>query len=182
MASRTHHSDSSAASSLTAAVALVVIILGGLGYAGYYFLHAGQATSSSPTVTPSQPAAPTTPTNPYAVLSPATVPSKTPECNQPISFAANGNSGPVQCANGDLNVLEWNALSALEPTVLTLGYSATPSQIQAALCSDANASNADANTRNSNVIEGTVYQIAALYYGWNFSPSPSVILTDGGCG
>src|SRR5665213_850368 len=101
---------------------------------------------------------------PYATLSPATVPSKTAECNQPITFAGNGNSGPVTCGNGDLNATEWNALAALEPTVMSLGYGPTASQVQTALCNDANASNSDANTKNSLIVEATVYQITALYY------------------
>lgn len=110
----------------------------------------------------------------YAVLSPATVPSKVAECDQNITFTSNGNSSPIQCANGDLNVTEWNALSALEPKVMTLGYKATAAQVQAALCSDV-----DANV--SNPIELTVYHITSLYYGWHFSTNPSVVITNGTC-
>ena len=161
----------------------VVLSLAVIGIAGYYFLHASPkpVAPSNSKVTVAPPPVNHTSSDPYAVLSPATVPSKTPECSQPITFASNGNSGPVQCANGDLNILEWNALSAIEPSVLTLGYTPSVSQLQKALCSDANASSSDANTRNSNAIEGTVYQIAALYYGWNFSPNPSVVLANGTC-
>jgi hypothetical protein len=119
--------------------------------------------------------------NPYAVLTPATVASKTAECSQTLVYSSDGNSGPVTCANGDLNVLEWNGLAALEPTVMTLGYGATVAQIQAALCKDAADSDSDANSNASSIIEATTYQISALYYGWNFSPSPSAVLSDGGC-
>lgn len=117
----------------------------------------------------------------YAILSPATVPSKAPECKQTIALQADGNSGPVTCANGDLNVDEWDALATLEPTVLTLGYGASSAQVQAALCADVKSSQSDANTNNASVIEGTIYQIASLYYGWNFSTNPSSVLSQAGC-
>ena len=110
----------------------------------------------------------------YAVLSPATVPSKTVECAQSITYAGNGVPGPVQCSNGGLNSTDWNALAALEPSSLKLGYNANPSQVQTALCNDVSAN-------ISNPIELTVYQIASLYYGWSFSTNPSVVLTNGTC-
>jgi hypothetical protein len=157
--------------------ALLVIIL--VGVAGYFIFHAGNTT----TATTSTQAAATSkaPANSYTVLSPATVASKAPECSEPITFQSNGNSGPIQCADGDLNATEWNALSALEPSVMGLGYAATAAQVQTALCNDANASNSDANTKNSDIVEGTVYQISALYYGWNFSSNPATVLTSGSC-
>jgi len=63
---------------------------------------------------------------------------------------------------------------------MSLGYGATVAQIQPALCADANASDSDANTKNGSIVEATVYQISALYYGWNFSTNPAAIL-NGGC-
>lgn len=117
----------------------------------------------------------------YTALSPATVPSKVAECSQTLTYQSTGDSLPVECDNGDLNTLEWNALSALEPKVMTLGYNATESQVQSALCSDASDSDSDANTKSANVIEATTYQIAALYYGWNFATNPSVVLSNGTC-
>jgi hypothetical protein len=117
----------------------------------------------------------------YAVLSPATVPSKVPECSQALTYASDGDSSPVECANGDLNIQEWNSLSALEPEVMTLGYTPSFSQVQAALCKDASDSDSDANTKASNIIEATTYQISALYCGWSFSSDPSVVLTNGTC-
>jgi hypothetical protein len=119
--------------------------------------------------------------NVYAVLAPATVPSKTAECSTPITYNSNGTSGPLTCSNGNLNVLEWNALSALEPKVMSLGYSATSAQVQAALCSDANDSASDESTTDSNLIESITYQISAAYYGWNFNPSPTSVLSTSSC-
>ena len=113
-------------------------------------------------------------TNAYAILKPASVPSKTAECSQTVTFSSDGDSGPVSCSNGDLNVLEWQALSALEPKVLTLGYGASESEVESTLCSDVSAN-------ISNVLETTSYQIAALYYGWNFSSDPSAVLSSGSC-
>ena len=110
----------------------------------------------------------------YAILSPATVPSKVPECSQQITFTSGGNSGPITCSNGDLNTTEWNALDTLEPKILTLGYEASPSQVSSALCADV-----EANV--SNPIEVTAYQIASLYYGWDFSSDPSIVIKNGTC-
>jgi hypothetical protein len=120
-------------------------------------------------------------TNPYATLSPATVESKKAECSQAVTFASDGNSTPITCSNGDLNVTEWNALATLEPTVLSLGYNATVAQVQTALCNDVNLTRSDANTDNATVIEATVYQIAALYYGWNFTTNPTTVLGTSNC-
>jgi hypothetical protein len=157
--------------------ALLIFIV--LGLVGYFIFHSLDPKPVAPNAAVKSAASPL-PTSSYAVLSPATVPSKTAECTQPISFASNGTSGPVQCANGDLNATEWNALAALEPTVMSLGNGATAAQVQSALCTDANASNSDANTKNSSLVEAVVYQITALYYGWNFPGNPTSVLS-GGC-
>ena len=122
-----------------------------------------------------------TSTDLYATLSPATVPSKAPECSQQITFESTGNPVPVTCTNGYLNTQAWNALATLEPSVLTLGFNANPSQVQAALCADYEAGKSDANTNDFNVIEGSAYQIATLYYGWSFSTNPAKVLTNGTC-
>lgn len=159
-------------------VIMLIIALIGI----YFVLTSGnqspQSTNSGSTVTSTTSS---TSANPYAVLAPATVPSKTAECSQQVTYGSDGNTGPITCANGDLNVLEWNSLATLEPTVMTLGYGATLSQVQAALCSDASDSNSDANTKYSNVIETTTYQITALYYGWSFPTNPTTVLSGNNC-
>ncbi len=149
-------------------VILVVIVVGGL----IIYKHEDKA-SVTKSQTQSSQVAPVV-NSAYAVLSPATVPSKTAECSQSITYASNGVPGPVQCSNGGLNSTDWSALAALEPSVLRLGYNASTSQVQTALCGDVSAN-------ISNSIELTVYQIASLYYGWNFSTNPSVVLTNGTC-
>jgi len=159
-----------------AAFAAVVLV-------GFFVFHIGHHAMGQTTVTSIVHTTKATKqsTNAYAILSPATVPSKVPECSQQLTYASDGDSSPIQCADGDLNVLEWNALATLEPSVMTLGYSATASEVQSALCKDASDSNSDANTSAANVIEATTYQITALYYGWNFTSDPSAVLSNGGC-
>jgi hypothetical protein len=157
-------------------IAFVLVIIMGLFLSGYLLFSSDHktnklASSSSSTTS-------TTTTNStsssYAVLSPATVPSKTAECTQAISFSSNGDSGPISCTAGGLNITEWNSLAALEPTVMALGYGATSIDVQSALC-------ADVQENISNPIEVTTYQIAALYYGWNFSSNPTAVITNGTC-
>ena len=103
------------------------------------------------------------------VLPPATVPSKVDECTQQLTFEADGNAGPISCANGDLNVLAWEHFASGNPLVMSLGPYATPTQVQAALCADMQASTIP--------IETSTYNISALYYGWSFAIDP----TSGGC-
>lgn len=117
----------------------------------------------------------------FATLPPATVPSKTAECSTPVVYQSNGTSGPVTCGNGQLNVAEWNTLAALEPSVMSLGYSASAQQVRAAACTDASNSSSDASTTNSYSIEDTVYQISALYYGWNFGSDPVAGISPSNC-
>ena len=157
-------------------VALLVLIA--LAFTIHFVTHRG---SHNNTTVPSGAASPTTTApaasntaNPYAILSPATVPSKTAECSQQLTFTSNGDPNPVTCANGDLNILEWNALAALEPSVFKLGYNATAAQVQSALC-------ADVSANVSNPSELSSYQIASLYYGWSFTSNPGVVLTNGTC-
>jgi len=159
----------------------VIMVLFVIAVSGYFVVHELHAKPTAPSGSAKSPQTSSANTNLYAVLSPASVPSKVPECATPVSFQANGNSGPVQCANGYLNATEWSALAALEPSVMSLGYSPSEAQVQAALCSDASASNSDANTKNSFIVEGTVYQISALYYGWNFPSNPSAVLGSSSC-
>jgi len=157
-------------------IVFVLVVIIGLCLSGYFLLssnHKTPGTSDSVNTINSSPNS-TSSNNPYAVLEPATVPSKTAECSQQISFSSNGDSGPVACSSGDLNVVEWNGLAALEPSVMKLGYAATTAQIQSALC-------ADVKENISNPIEETTYQISALYYGWNFSSNPSSVITNGTC-
>ncbi len=115
----------------------------------------------------------------YAILKPADVPPKIGECSQTLSYASNGDPSPISCANGDLNILDWQAVAALEPTVMKLGYSATQAQIQHAICVDGNVADADSSAAISAPIETNAYEIASLYYGWKFNINPSALLLSG---
>lgn len=119
--------------------------------------------------------------NLFKVLSPASVPPKVAECSENVTYASNGQPSPIQCDNGYLNVIAWNSLATIEPSVMTLGYNANVSQVQSAICADANAANADSSATTSNAIEATVYQISSLYYGWHFTTDPSLVLRNGIC-
>lgn len=154
-------------------IGLLWLLLAGNGHSA--------TTTSSDTSTADSPSSNTQASSSYAVLSPATVPPKVPECSTQITYQSDGNSGPITCGNGALNVLEWNALAALEPKVMSLGYSPSESQVAATLCADASDSNSDATTRDSTIIETTTYQISALYYGWSFPTNPTTVLSNSQC-
>ena len=115
------------------------------------------------------------PSNPYAILSPATVASKVAECSQPVNYNSSGVPAPLQCSNGDLNVTAWNALSAQEPKVMSLGYDPSVSALQSAFCSDLNAAASDSAPGADNGIETAVFQISSLYYGWSFGSANQFI-------
>jgi hypothetical protein len=172
--------DSNAGFTLVKTVILLVVLVA-LGFLSHFVSHSIFKPSENSAMTNVVSGAATSPSASYAVLTPATVPSKTPECSQQLTYASNGSPSPVSCSNGYLNMLAWNALSALELKVMTLGYSATPSQVQSALCVDANAADADSKASASNAIEESAYQISAIYYGWSFATNPSVVLSNGVC-
>jgi hypothetical protein len=98
---------------------------------------------------------------------------KVQECNQTVGYASNGVPAPLQCANGDVNVAAWDALSAQEPKLMSLGYSPNSADIQTAVCADINASASDSAPGADDALEYSTFQISALYYGWNFAGSAS---------
>lgn len=114
----------------------------------------------------------------YSKLSPATVNSKTAECNTPITVSNDGDSGPVQCSNGDLNATEWNYLAKTTSlSIMTLGYNATEQQVTNAICSDTSGKVQDGATLP---IEGTALEISTMYYGWN-STYAQINITELNC-
>lgn len=153
---------------------IVVVVIG-------YFIYSSLNSHSSKT-TQLQPA--TSNTNSkinttYAILKPATVPSKVAECSANLTYASDGNPSPLQCPNGDLNVLAWNSLSALEPKVMKLGYNPSQTQVENAICKDGNAADVDSAPTILAPIETSIYQISSLYYGWHFSINPAQLLASG---
>lgn len=159
---------------LIAAVCFLVVVT--VGYSVYSRTAASSQASQSLQLKPSTN---NTNQNNYSILKPATVPSKTAECSQTLSYASNGNPTPVQCSNGQLNILDWQAISALEPTVLKLGYSPTAVQVKAAICKDGNDANLDSSASISAPLEANAYQLASLYYGWHFNIDVISLLASG---
>ncbi len=116
----------------------------------------------------------TTLSNP--TLKPANVPSKISVCKESLNYASNGSPSPIQCNDGALNILAWDALATQEPTVMTLGYAPSQSQVTTAICKDANVADLDSSPQISAPLEETAYQLASLYYGWHFILNvPSII-------
>lgn len=116
--------------------------------------------------TPSQPAA--------NVLAPANVPPRVGLCSQQLTIGADGDAGPISCANGDLNELAWQYLNKANLNVMALGADATPDQVLRAMCSDF-------SSVGTRPIEVTAYEISRLYYGWHFGVDPSQEFMNGGC-
>lgn len=106
------------------------------------------------------------------VLPPATVPSVVGLCTQQLSYTADGNASPLFCSNGEINRLAWNYFADLNLLVMALGSKATAGDVEAAVASDLNGSDA---------IECSAYQLAAVYYGWNFGTDPTSAVLTGGC-
>ncbi len=164
----------------TAALFILVLAFFAVITAGYLIYLQLSSANSTPARTSSTASASSINTT-YAILKPATVPPKIAECSQTLSYDSNGNPSPIQCANGDLNSLAWNAMAALEPKVMALGYNPTQQQVTTAICTDGNAANADSTPSISAPIENTAYNLASLYYGWHFSINAQALLTGGGC-
>jgi hypothetical protein len=101
------------------------------------------------------------------------VPSEVDECSQQLEFGADGTAGPTTCANGYLNVLDWQYYAKSGLQSLTLGRYATPAQVEQALCADAHAT--------TNPIASDGYELAKLYYGWQFGIDPTQELYNGSC-
>ncbi|MGH9069659.1 MAG: hypothetical protein ACRDX8_00485 [Acidimicrobiales bacterium] len=107
-------------------------------------------------------------------LYPATVPPVVNECA--IGTLNGPTPPPISCPNGDLNVNAWGDSANLSGA----GRSASLAKVEADICSDYRAffKGGAASVAVSIALE---YSIAALYYGWRFSPTPAQVVTDAGC-
>jgi hypothetical protein len=142
------------AAALVAAIVAVVLLVVGTGGGG----PTTSTTTTTTTITPPKP-------NLRAVLPPATVPPEVDECRKQLMFAADGTAGPAKCANGDVNILDWNYIAKDGHTkILSLGRFASPQQVFQAMCED----------HSSTIpLELVAYQLAQTYYQWNFAVDPS---------
>lgn len=155
---------------IIAVAAFLVVIFGGVAIFG------ALSGGSSPAI--STQSAPTSSTN-VSILKPATVPPKAGECSVSLTYASNGNPSPITCAGNEINVQAWNALAALEPTVMKLGYNPTAARVEQAICFDGNDANVDSSPIISAPLESSIYTLASLYYGWHFNINPTALLSSG---
>jgi hypothetical protein len=104
------------------------------------------------------------------VLRPATALPVVALCSQALTTDPAGNTVPLLCSNGGLNVTAWRFFAPLAPRVLSAGPAASLAKVQAALCRDVNLSHA------SVLEEASAGDLATAYYGWNFATEPTDIL------
>jgi hypothetical protein len=128
------------------------------------------SASSSPPPVSSPSAAPSPSQVALQVLPPAKSLPVVALCSQQLIVDQYGNSGPLLCANGGLNVLAWMVFAPRAPHVLGAGPAASLGVVQTALCRDVNISHAAV------LDELSAYELAAAYYGWSFSTDPTDIL------
>ena len=133
--------------------------------------------SSGHQSSPTAPATSTTATASLA-LAPATTAPVTGECSARLEIGADGNAGPLTCAEGKLNIVAWQYYAKDSPLVMSLGPDAIPDQVLRAMCSDVNATAPEGSTL---VQEASAYQLAALYYGWRFGVNPVQEMQQGDC-
>lgn len=131
----------------------------------------GAAMTLSSCGSPTSSTQPSTPGEVRMILSPATVVPVVNECHEALTKTADGNSIPLSCPTGDLNVLAWNFYAPLATTVMALGRGVSASQVSRAMCADLKVNHA---TKNEEV-NGAL--MASDYYGWNLSVVISTFVT-----
>ncbi|MGH7758695.1 MAG: hypothetical protein ACREN7_05245 [Candidatus Dormibacteria bacterium] len=106
------------------------------------------------------------------VLNYFTGPPVVDECWLPGQYAADGDSVPVRCSNGDINVWAWT--DTFPGTLAKLGENATPGQVRAALCQSIR-SGEETDTLESG------YQFVQTYYGWQVGVDPEALVATNSC-
>ncbi len=122
-----------------------------------------QVASPSPVASP----VPTPSQVPRHVLPPAKGLPAIALCSQPLTVNADGSAGPVLCSDGALNIAAWAYFAALTPRVLSAGPAASLAAVQSDIRRDCKVGHARASQEKS------AYELAAAYYGWNFSVDPT---------
>ena len=112
-----------------------------------------------PTTTTTTAPTTTTTANPaFAILPPQMTPPVSAECSIALTDDADGNVSPITCPNGGVNVPAWNYYETNRMAVMSLGPSATASQVLTAMCSQP----------STNPTEENAEQLVAAYNGWAF--------------
>ena len=95
-----------------------------------------------------------------------------PESCQRIVYGADGNPGPVLCADGHPDAYAMPPLEGVAPHMFSLGQFATSEDVTAAAC-------ADLAVGSTNVIEHSAYSFMRAVNGWAFAVDPLGDLVSG---
>jgi hypothetical protein len=95
-----------------------------------------------------------------------------PESCQRIVYGADGNPGPVLCADGHPNAYAMPPLESVAPHMFALGQFATSADVTAAAC-------ADLAFDSTNPIEDSAYRFMQAVNGWAFAVDPLSDLVTG---
>jgi len=121
----------------------------------------GGPVAATPNTTPAT--APTTELPTQAILAPATVPPVVVECSVKLEVTyGHGGAMPLICPSGGLNVLAWRADAELGSDVMSLGRSASWSQVTNAMCIDMTVNH------GTGPEETGAAEAASYYYGWAY--------------
>jgi hypothetical protein len=93
-------------------------------------------------------------------------------CSQPLTTDRDGNTGPILCTDGGLNVMAWKFFAPSGPRVLSVGPAASPTAVDTAIRRDCKVSHTPA------LRERSAYELAAAYYGWYFNTDPTDYLNS----
>ena len=93
-------------------------------------------------------------------------------CSQQLTTDQSGNTGPVLCTDGGLNVMAWKFFAPSSPRVLSAGPAASVTAVDTAIRRDCMVGHTSA------LRERSAYELAAGYYGWNFNTDPSDYLNS----
>jgi hypothetical protein len=97
-------------------------------------------------------------------LLPAAVPPKVDLCAKQLKVAVDGTVAPLKCSASTLNSQAWQYFANGNLLVLSAGPDATPGRVRQAICSDL-----QGNSSTTIPKETQAYQLATLYYGWDFA-------------
>ena len=93
-------------------------------------------------------------------------------CSQQLTTDQDGNTGPVLCTDGGLNVMAWKFFAPSSPSVLSVGPAASPAAVDTAIRHDCKV------THTAALQERSAYELAAAYYGWNLATDPTDYLNS----
>ena len=90
-------------------------------------------------------------------------------CSVAITTTADGNSTPLLCQSGAVNVQAWGYYASVSASILSLGLNPTEGQAQSAICDD------EKHHRATKAEEASGFKLAATYYAWTFTIDVSTL-------